>query len=348
MADIPSRDQIKRGTKVGIETKEDQGTGKISIGIVKEILTSSNVHPHGIKVELEDGKVGRVKKLFSDNSIDNSSITSSNILKILDRYLDKESLQDLLSDFNLPYSKNKQELLNLIFQNKTVFEETVKELVDREKDELVEICEKCNFNSKGKVQELRERIVNNFLPVSELDAPDKTNTKTIPKSVLSIPKDEDTWNEFKSTFRVDYDRFSKGDGKKIHHKDVEKEIPITVSAMANKEGGTLFVGVDDDGNMLGLENDYDLLKNPNDDKFQRIVWQTIQKYIGNKPYVSKLNISLIEKNLKKICVITIPPADEPIVVHDNNTQESYVRIGPKSEKFAPLEFMKYCKKRFDD
>ena len=68
MVEIPSRDQIKPGTKVGIETKENQGTGKLTEGIVKNILTSSNVHPHGIKVELEDGQVGRVKELFTNTS----------------------------------------------------------------------------------------------------------------------------------------------------------------------------------------------------------------------------------------------------------------------------------------
>lgn len=61
----PSRDKIKIGTSVLIVQKQDQRTGVLTEGIVKRILTSSNSHPHGIKVELEDGKIGRVQKCIS-------------------------------------------------------------------------------------------------------------------------------------------------------------------------------------------------------------------------------------------------------------------------------------------
>ncbi len=60
---IPSRDKIKIGSSVSIVQKQDQGTGKLTNGTVKRILTSSSVHPHGIKVELHDGKIGRVQKM---------------------------------------------------------------------------------------------------------------------------------------------------------------------------------------------------------------------------------------------------------------------------------------------
>ena len=55
----------KPGLSVGIVLKQDQGCGKITWGIVKRILTSSSHHPHGIKVQLENGQVGRVKGLHS-------------------------------------------------------------------------------------------------------------------------------------------------------------------------------------------------------------------------------------------------------------------------------------------
>jgi len=59
------RENIKPGSSVGIVLKEDQRSGKITRGIVKRILTSSLFHPNGIKVELMDGKVGRVKVIHS-------------------------------------------------------------------------------------------------------------------------------------------------------------------------------------------------------------------------------------------------------------------------------------------
>ena len=64
MNDIPSRSKISLGIMVQIVQKQDQRTGKLTEGRVKRILTSSQVHPHGIKVELNDGKIGRIQKII--------------------------------------------------------------------------------------------------------------------------------------------------------------------------------------------------------------------------------------------------------------------------------------------
>ena len=58
-----NRAEIKPGLKVWIVLKQDQRTGKLIQGVVKDILTKSPTHPHGIKVRLESGQVGRVKKV---------------------------------------------------------------------------------------------------------------------------------------------------------------------------------------------------------------------------------------------------------------------------------------------
>lgn len=58
------RKNIKAGLRVAIVLKEDQRTGKQTIGIVKDLLTNSSNHPHGIKVRLTDGKVGRVQEIL--------------------------------------------------------------------------------------------------------------------------------------------------------------------------------------------------------------------------------------------------------------------------------------------
>ena len=57
------RSQIKPGLKVAIVLKKDHRTGRLTEGIVKDILTKSPSHPHGIKVRLESGAVGRVKEI---------------------------------------------------------------------------------------------------------------------------------------------------------------------------------------------------------------------------------------------------------------------------------------------
>jgi len=58
------RSQVKLGIRVKIALKQHQRSGKLTEGIVKDILTSSATHPHGIKVRLTDGKVGRVQSII--------------------------------------------------------------------------------------------------------------------------------------------------------------------------------------------------------------------------------------------------------------------------------------------
>ena len=60
-----NRSEIKPGLRVKIVLKQDQRTGKLTEGIVKDILTNSSSHPHGIKVRLESGEIGRVKEIIN-------------------------------------------------------------------------------------------------------------------------------------------------------------------------------------------------------------------------------------------------------------------------------------------
>ncbi len=59
------RADILSGTKVKIVLKQDQRSGKLTEGVVKDLLTKSATHPHGIKVRLASGAVGRVKEICS-------------------------------------------------------------------------------------------------------------------------------------------------------------------------------------------------------------------------------------------------------------------------------------------
>lgn len=61
------RKEIHQGLEVMIVLKNDQTTGKLTRGLVKDILTNSITHPHGIKVRLESGEIGRVKEIISNN-----------------------------------------------------------------------------------------------------------------------------------------------------------------------------------------------------------------------------------------------------------------------------------------
>ncbi len=67
-SNMPHRERknIHPGLKVAIVLKRDQRTGKQTVGIVKDLLTNSPFHPHGIKVRLEDGQVGRIQAIPED------------------------------------------------------------------------------------------------------------------------------------------------------------------------------------------------------------------------------------------------------------------------------------------
>ncbi|MEO5859739.1 MAG: YwbE family protein [Pyrinomonadaceae bacterium] len=66
---MPHRERrnISPGLRVSIVLKQDQRSGRETIGVVKDLLTNSPNHPHGIKVRLTDGQVGRVQRILSDS-----------------------------------------------------------------------------------------------------------------------------------------------------------------------------------------------------------------------------------------------------------------------------------------
>jgi len=63
---VIKRENIKPGNRVKVVQKQDQRSGKLTEGVVKDILTNSATHPHGIKVRLESDVVGRVKELLPE------------------------------------------------------------------------------------------------------------------------------------------------------------------------------------------------------------------------------------------------------------------------------------------
>jgi uncharacterized repeat protein (TIGR03833 family) len=62
------RKNIRAGIRVAIVLKQDQRTGRQTIGVVKDLLTNSAFHPHGIKVRLTDGQIGRVQEIMTDEN----------------------------------------------------------------------------------------------------------------------------------------------------------------------------------------------------------------------------------------------------------------------------------------
>ena len=96
MVELPTSDDVHVGSTVHIICKNDQKNGKITNGIVKKILTKSFSHPYGIKVELQNGEIGRVSKVTKQNVLDlvmnTGTIVDENIFEQL---LDKKTLPNI-------------------------------------------------------------------------------------------------------------------------------------------------------------------------------------------------------------------------------------------------------------
>lgn len=161
-----------------------------------------------------------------------------------------------------------------------------------------------------------------------------------------IAQGESAQLEFKSTARWDL--------KENKKNPVMEEIILkTVAAFLNSEGGTLLVGVDDDGNILGLQPDYQTLKKKNRDGFE--LWLTndlLLKSMG-KEFAPCLSISFHIINHKEVCRIQAKPAPEPVYIHIRNPKSGqseecfFIRTGNSTNKVdTPRAITNYVKTRW--
>lgn len=95
--------------------------------------------------------------------------------------------------------------------------------------------------------------------------------------------------------------------KKPNRKALEKAISKTIAAFMNSEGWILFIGIDDQGNVLGLENDYQLLNKRNFDGFEQEIRQSIDKYLKKIIANEYIEIRIHNQNEKEFCEINIAP-----------------------------------------
>ena len=150
--------------------------------------------------------------------------------------------------------------------------------------------------------------------------------------------------EFKSTLRWDV-----REGKT--NKKLEEVIMKTVAAFANSQGGTLLVGVGDDGEVLGLESDYHSLGGVDRDKFEVHLRNLLNQQFGAGFITSKVVIKFHEVGEKEVCQIEMAPAKEPVIlkVKDKNgqsTEKFYARSGNSSQEIPLSEMNAYIKDHF--
>lgn len=152
--------------------------------------------------------------------------------------------------------------------------------------------------------------------------------------------------EFKSTLRW-HIRANRVDKK------MEEIILKSIAALSNRYGGTLFIGVRDDGEVLGLDADYATLKEPNKDHFELHLRELVNAAYGTNFATSQLEITFPEKDGKAFCQIEVKHGKEPLYTqvsgNDKNapkTEKFYVRSGNSSRELPIDEIPKYVGERF--
>jgi DNA-binding response OmpR family regulator len=145
-----------------------------------------------------------------------------------------------------------------------------------------------------------------------------------------ISRGESPKLEFKSSMRWNFN------AKKID-KEIELAWLKTIAAFMNTEGGTLLIGVKDDGTILGIEAD----NFPNEDKFLLRFSNLINQYIG--PEFSKfIKYELIPFEGKKVLLVKCEKSKKPVLMKKNKDEEEfYIRVGPSTRKLSMSEMLKY-------
>jgi Schlafen, AlbA_2/Bacterial extracellular solute-binding proteins, family 3 len=150
-----------------------------------------------------------------------------------------------------------------------------------------------------------------------------------------IEKGESDRIEFKSSLRWDY-REEKA------NKVLEDVIVKNISAFLNTEGGMLFIGVDDDGNILGLENDYQVLRKGNADGFLLVMTNLINKHFGKHTH-RLIHSNIVIINGKQVCIVEMSKSEKPVFLKKGEKEKFYIRAAAASLPLGLQEATDYIR-----
>ena len=146
--------------------------------------------------------------------------------------------------------------------------------------------------------------------------------------------------EFKSSLRWDI-------AKKMYNKDLEKVILKTLSSFMNSRGGVLLIGVSDDGEILGLEQDFEQVKKKNADGFQQLIISLVNDYLEPE-FTEYLDISFEKLENKEVCLIKVRPSAKQVFMKENQNKEFHIRSGNTSKRLDSKESHNYIKLHWGD
>jgi len=133
------------------------------------------------------------------------------------------------------------------------------------------------------------------------------------------------------------------DQNKIN-KELEKVIIKTIDGFLNFEGGTLLIGIDDNGGIIGIDKDILTLKKKNIDGFQQLLINLISEYLGAE-YSQYIDITFEKVDDKSVCIVNIDKAPQsvfvPVFVREKDTKLFYIRSGNTTKLLNSEEAYNY-------
>lgn len=153
-----------------------------------------------------------------------------------------------------------------------------------------------------------------------------------------IENGENNFVEFKSSFRYDVNQ-----GKV--NKALEMVIMKTLAGFMNSEGGTLLIGVDDEGNILGLKNDYGTLKRKDKDGFEQLLMTTVANSLGTAS-CKLIHLNFHSVNDNEVCRLSVKVAPNPVYVKHDKTSKFYIRTGSGTREMELHEAVEYINEKY--
>jgi len=165
---------------------------------------------------------------------------------------------------------------------------------------------------------------------------------TPPPEIQPVPEllaaGESQFVEFKSSILWDF-------RQNARNKSLSEPIIKSVAAFMNSAGGTVLIGVDDDGNILGLEADFAVMKKSNSDGFELIFNNAFNRMIGVE-FRRLVHLSFPEIEGKIICIVAVQPATHPVYFQHQDREEFYIRAGNASQPLSVSKATEYIRERF--
>lgn len=184
-------------------------------------------------------------------------------------------------------------------------------------------------------RKLLAQMMNEHIASLEPKDEKKMDEKTVRRLMAEGENDK---TEFKSSLRWDLE-------KKQANKALENVVVKTLAGFLNGRGGTLLIGVNDDGEAIGLTADYECIggRKKNRDGFERHLRQIIANNIGESvaPY---LNVKFPIIDGQEVCCVSVKPSHLPVYVND----QMYIRSGPATNPLSVDEAVKYIEQRWGE